>query len=107
MESSVARNNGHCSFDKGEWRDIKNVLEAHAESVKMLNTNMSNIGRDLIESRAAIAATVGNAIKMSVILVLSVEALFGVVILILVLKDDLKSFKAGSTGLEITAQGNS
>lgn len=96
-----------CSFNKVEWREVKEVLSAHAESVKMLNANVGNISKDLIESRAAIAQTVGNAIRMSVILVLSVEALFGVVILILVLKDDLKSFKAGSTGLEITAQGKS
>ncbi len=104
MESLAVKNNGHCSFDRSEWKDIKNVLSEHAESVRMLNANVGNIGKDLIESRAAIATTVGNAIRMSVVLVLSVEALFGIVILILVLKDDLKSFKAGTSGVEITSE---
>lgn len=84
-----------------EWSEFRRDFETHAERVQRIEGSVDSVAKDLTSSRSQISSAVGNAIKLSALLVVSVEILFGSLLIVMILKDSPKSFHADTHGFSI------
>ncbi len=86
-----------------DWKAFIRDFEQHAQNVENIHKTVGLMAADLSRSREQLSQTVGNAIKLAAVVVLSIEILFGSILVVMILKDTNKTFKAGSRGIELGA----